>query len=109
VQALLGSYCSFHGYVSQHNVLRAAEPGNNFNEHVAHTVMRTGVHSVHGTRCRKGNIGDEQCSQGYPQPRSSFCPLLLLLNGVVIPGPLPERYAPATYTKNLILLAAAVS
>lgn len=95
LQALLGSYCCFLGYVSQHNVLRAAEPGDNFNEHVAHTVMRTGVHSVHGTRCRKGKIGQEQCSQGYPQPLNSSCPRLLLLNGQEIPGPLPTRNASA--------------
>ena len=48
-------------------------------------TSRTGVHSIHGSRCRKGKAGEKQCSQCYAQPcGGEFCPGLLCLYGEVM-------------------------
>ena len=60
VQNLIACYCGFPSYVSQHYVTRAKENGEGRQAHIEHTVARTGVHSIHGSRCRKGNAGETQ-------------------------------------------------
>ena len=101
VQNLIACYCGFPSYVSQHYVTRAKENGEGRQAHIEHTVARTGVHSIHGSRCRKGNAGETQCSQCYPQPcGGKFCPRLLKLNGEVIKAPLPPQCASSARTSD---------
>ena len=53
--------------------------------HDGAATSRTGVHSIHGSRCRKGKAGEKQCSQCYAQPcGGEFCPGLLCLYGEVM-------------------------
>ena len=53
--------------------------------HDGAATSRTGVHSIHGSRCRKGKNEEKQCSQCYAQPcGGEFCPGLLCLYGEVM-------------------------